>query len=271
MEENKNYGDHFVENNQQQENNKPVNESIVISKGKQTAVILVGWLGLQLIASLIIIIATLIIGDINALPTNELVKLEGYINVASYTVIIIALLAILGLPVIKKLIKQFTNLEKVGKGLIYGGILLATSIVYNMIIMLIFPDFGGSNDNQNAVDSMITQMPVLSFFMVVIFAPVVEEITYRLGLTGIFKNKNKIVALIISSVIFGLIHFNFMSADMKTELIALPSYIISGVVLGLAYLNEDSLATSITAHLTNNLIAFATSFIPAEVIISRLF
>lgn len=273
MEENKNYGDFFVKNNQPEENKtiNDDNESITISKVKQIAVILVGWLGLQLFASVIVLIATLIIGDVTSLPENDLVKLDGYINIASYAVITIALLAILGLPVIKKLIKQFTNLEKVGKGFMYGGILLGTSIAYNMIIMLIFPDFGGSNDNQNAVDSLITQMPVLSFFMVVIFAPLVEEITYRLGLTGIFKNKNKIVALIISSVIFGLIHFNFMSEDMKTELIALPSYIISGVVLGLAYLNEDSLATSITAHLTNNLIAFLTTFIPAEAIISRLF
>lgn len=273
MDEQKNYSELFVDNNQPEEN-KPINddnESITISKAKQIGIIAIGWIGLSVVAFIISFILQLILGDINLLPELTIIKINGYINLACYVIILAAVLAVLGLPVIKKLIKQFKNLEKVGKGLMYGGILLGSSIAYNMIVSLLFPDFGGSNENQVAINDMILNMPVSTFFMVVILAPALEEITYRLGLTGIFKNKNKILALAISSVIFGLIHFNPLSTDLKTELIALPSYIISGVVLGLAYLNEDSLATSITAHLTNNLLAYITTFIPAEAIISRLF
>ena len=48
--------------------------------------------------------------------------------------------------------------------------------------------------------------------------------------------------------------------ELIDELIALPSYIISGVVMALAYTNEDSIATSIIAHMTNNFIAFVQAF-----------
>ena len=269
MNENMNYGDVFI-NNSENNNEQNQDKSITISTPKAIGCIAIGWLGLSVVATIIVLVIQAILGDTSGLLEEELVKLNGYVNLASYAIIFISLLLLLGLPIIKKLINQFKDIEKIGKGLMYGGILLGSSIAYNLIVMLIYPDFGGSNDNQTQVVSMITTMPISSFLMVVILAPLTEEITYRLGLVSIFKKKNKIFALIISSIIFGLIHFNPLSEDMITELIALPSYIISGAVLGLAYLNEDSLATSVTAHLTNNLIAFVQSFIPVETIINKI-
>ena len=198
-------------------------------------------------------------------------KLLGSVNFACYAIICISLLAVLGKPVIIKLLNQFKDLNKIGKGLMYGFILLGSSIVYNLIVLLIYPDFG-TNQNQNAVVDMIKNLPVLSFFSVAIFAPLAEEITYRLCLTGTIAKRSKIIAIVASSVLFGLIHSAFIDLSFLTmtkeeilnEAIALPSYIISGLVMAIAYTKEDSLAVSITAHITNNFIAFIQSFIPVE-------
>ena len=153
----------------------------------------------------------------------------------------------------------------------YGFILLGSSVIYNLIVLLIYPDFG-SNANQNTVVEMIKMYPVLSFFSVALFAPIAEEITYRLGLAGTIAKKSKVLAIVVSSLLFGLIHSAFIDLsflsmtkqEIINEAIALPSYIISGLVMGIAYIKEDSLAVSITAHMTNNFIAFIQSFIPVE-------
>lgn len=245
--------------------------SIQLSQYKSLLGVGIGWLGLSVVATIVSFIVGAIVGDITLLEDIEIIKINGYINVISYGIILISLLAVLGLPIIKQILKQFTDINKLGKGIMYGGILLGTSILYNMIVLLFYPDFG-SNQNQNSVLTMITNMPVLSFLCVVLFAPITEEITYRLCLTGMLRKKSKIFAITVSSLLFGLIHSAFLNLnfigmteqELIDELIALPSYIISGVVMALAYTNEDSIATSIIAHMTNNFIAFIQAFIPVE-------
>ena len=238
---------------------------------KSLACIAIGWVGLSIVATIVSTIALLFIDDPTNLTPVQEANLVGWINFAAYAIIFISLFCVLGKKIIIKFLKQFKNLEKLGRGLMYGGILLGSSIAYNMIVLLIYPAFG-ANQNQNEVVNMITQMPVISFFSVVLFAPITEEITYRLCLTGTIAKKNKILGIVISSTLFGLIHSAFLngsflemtSQEIINEIVALPSYIISGVVMAIAYTREDSIATSITAHMTNNFIAFVQAFIPVE-------
>lgn len=267
----KNYGNYFINNNlEQNPEEKETSNKIDLPSYKAIICFGIGWIGLSIIATIVYFIIGLFI-DISTLEPLQTTKLLGAVNFTCYAIICISLLAVLGKSVIVKLLNQFKDLNKIGKGLMYGFILLGSSIIYNLIVLLIYPDFG-TNQNQNAVVDMIQNIPVLSFFSVAIFAPLAEEITYRLCLAGTIAKKSKIIAIVVSSVLFGLIHSAFIDLSFLTmtkeeiinEVVALPSYVISGLVMAIAYTKEDSLAVSITAHFTNNFIAFIQSFIPVE-------
>ena len=268
--EEKQYGDYFVDNNEPEMNNNEDDIKIDIPNYKAILCFGIGWIGISIIATLIYTIIGLFI-DLSSINEINQIKIMGLVNFACYLVVCVSLLLVLGKPVINKLLKQFKNLNNLGKGLMYGFILLGSSVIYNLIVLLIYPDFG-SNANQHTVVEMIKRYPVLSFFSVALFAPIAEEITYRLGLAGTIAKKSKVLAIVVSSLLFGLIHSAFIDLsflsmtkqEIINEAIALPSYIISGLVMGIAYIKEDSLAVSITAHMTNNFIAFIQSFIPVE-------
>ena len=75
---------------------------------------------------------------------------------------------------------------------------------------------------------------------------------------NLLRRKNRWVAYGVSALIFGFIHFDFSvdtAAALKTELINIPSYIISGLILCRAYEKHQNIATSIIAHAINNGIA----------------
>ena len=133
--------------------------------------------------------------------------------------------------------------------------------IYNLIIQSFYPNLT-ENENQKAIESMISIYPVLSGIMIVVLAPVLEEITYRFGLFGIGYHKNKCIGFILSSLVFGLIHTNFFGVTEELliiELLNFPSYVISGFILSYAFYKENSLVPSMTAHAINNLFAFLSS------------
>ncbi len=131
-----------------------------------------------------------------------------------------------------------------------------------------------SNANQSLIVEMNRLYPFGVFVLTVLLAPIAEEFTYRLGLSDIFYRNKPIVGAIISAFLFALAHFNFNAlildkSDMEAslnllyiELLNLPSYFISGIVLSLAYKSTGSLISSYAIHLVNNLIAWAALMIP---------
>lgn len=284
--EEKQYGDYFLNNyspknlNQRNENNKDENSNkfsnLDIPSYKALACVCMGWLGISIVATIFSLVVGLFI-EIPAEGTTEYLKLNGWLQIVCYSVTLITLLVILGKKILIKLLHQFKKFSSITKGIMYGFLLISASIAYNLIALAIYPDFG-SNQNQNSVVDMIITTPIISFISVVFLAPVTEEITYRLCLTGELAKKSKIIGIIVSSLLFGLIHsafFNLSFLDMDkqqiiNEIVALPSYIISGLIMAIAYVKEDSIACSITAHMTNNFIAFVQAFLAEELIESAI-
>lgn len=81
--------------------------------------------------------------------------------------------------------------------------------------------------------------------LAVVVAPVVEESVFRGGVYRFCKGKTSIfVSLLISGLVFGLIHFNIQS---------LPGLVTVGICLGLAYELSGSLRVSIFFHAFFNL------------------
>ncbi len=137
-------------------------------------------------------------------------------------------------------------------GIGIGAGILAATYIYNSVIDLIHPTT--PNENQSTINLLIDSFPITSVLLLGFLGPIVEEFTYRVGLYSFFRRINKYVAYVLTLVIFGLIHFNFLAKgeDMVNELLNLPIYMISGFLLTLAY-EKFGLACATTAHVFNNL------------------
>ncbi len=123
------------------------------------------------------------------------------------------------------------------------------------------------NANQESVISMVETFPLASFFMIVLFAPFSEELTYRVGLNGAFGRKRRWIGILVSVLVFALAHFDFTSIEtamagdplaLYRELLNLPVYLLAALGLCLAYLATGNVAASMNAHMINNLISFVS-------------
>lgn len=86
----------------------------------------------------------------------------------------------------------------------------------------------------------------------VILAPIIEELVFRKAFFSLFKND--IVALIVSSLVFGLIHVSGESGIYL--LVNLIIYAIPGFALGFVYLkNNKNIYPVIFVHALTNLIS----------------
>ncbi len=112
----------------------------------------------------------------------------------------------------------------------------------------------GSEDRYQETLGHLRKAPVLSFIQVCILAPVMEEILMRgFLLGGLSVNYGKVTALLISSALFALLHFNMVQT---------LSALICGIVLGLLYIRTDSLICCIAAHAGYNIISYFTMIFP---------
>jgi membrane protease YdiL (CAAX protease family) len=99
----------------------------------------------------------------------------------------------------------------------------------------IFIEFG----NQKGIFSAIT---------IIIAAPILEELVFRgIILDGLLKKYSPIKSILVSSILFGVVHFN------PWQFIA--AFII-GCFSGWVYYKTRKLTPSIIIHFANNLVAF---------------
>ena len=108
--------------------------------------------------------------------------------------------------------------------------------------------------NQQLLEELTHNQPLFSFFMVVVFAPLTEELTFRGMLARyVFPQqdnvKQTVLFLLVSTVLFALVHFPTTPQQFLV-------YGSLGLSLGLAYISKGGLAYSIALHALNNLIGF---------------
>ena len=108
--------------------------------------------------------------------------------------------------------------------------------------------------NQQIATDLTLSQPLFSFFAVVIFAPLTEELIFR-GMLARYlfpkqdNRKQTLIFLLISSVLFALIH---SPGTLQQFLV----YASLGFSLGLAYISRKGLIYSISLHALNNLVSF---------------
>ncbi|GAB2477872.1 protease [Hymenobacter qilianensis] len=102
-------------------------------------------------------------------------------------------------------------------------------------------------------DSMrkLSEFPGLSFFVICVSAPILEELLFRgLLLPGLLKNYSPRKAIIQSGLLFGIIHLNPAQA---------VSAFLLGLFLGWLYYRTQSLAACIVVHCLNNAVAWVAT------------
>lgn len=237
----------------------------------------IGWLGFQLLGITIQIIIQAGFGISHPEATKE--ELVAFMNTVgvNFAITGIAYLLLFGAFIlvlclrkrIHGLLKTFTNWLPYVVGIGGGIALLGVSLTYGLLadaLMKLANIVPSVNENESAVRAMVQGFPVLSIFLFGIIGPFCEEITYRVGLFGFTSRLGKILAYIISSLIFAFIHFGWTTLfggtrdDILIELINIPSYIIAGLGLALLY-DRCGFCASFLAHVTNNMVSVISNLI----------
>jgi membrane protease YdiL (CAAX protease family) len=136
------------------------------------------------------------------------------------------------------------------------GIYYLCNLVLNSLILLLAPDFANLNDS--ALMDILGDYPLLMLLSTVVLAPVAEELLYRGLVFGWLREKNAILAYILSALFFSGIHvLQYIGAYSAAHvLVALVLYLPAGLCFAWAYQHSGTILTPIIIHAVNNLLAF---------------
>ena len=182
------------------------------------------------------------------------------INVNNYTasdlaivntftdLILVLILVVLYFKELKKEFKTFKNSWKLSMDTAfkYWFIGLMIMCISNIAIGLITSL--GTSSNEQAVQTLVSSNPYLMLFTAGILAPIAEELTFRKGVSKIFKNKW--VYATASGLIFGLLHV-IGSGNIIEYLYVIP-YGSLGFFFALTYYDTKSIYPSIIMHAIHN-------------------
>ena len=222
---------------------------------KQIILFAVGWLGFQVFATSIQLVATSFIK-----LSGITILSQGFsmvINSICYIGLIIAL-ALIANKDLLKLVPSFKQWQSYIAGLICFASIIVFSMTYGSIIeylkeieVIKIPT--GDNANQTAIVSLEKLFPFTSLIVFGFIGPICEELTYRTGLFSLLRRKNKFLAYFVTIILFAFIHFNYSNdtATLLNELLQLPHYMFAAFAFSFTY-DKFGFAGSVSAHITNN-------------------
>lgn len=242
--------------------NKKDSGTIYLQNGKHVALFLTGWIGFQIIATILELFIAMIFGGTHVFAKPSISMI---LNCGAYGILITCLLAIYGFTNLSSLIKRFRYLRTY----IAAAVCLLSMIVFNNIYAIILNFIKTpvvDNVNETNVVSLTTMYPVASIIFFGFIGPICEELTYRVGLFSLCNKKSKVFAYLIAMIVFAFIHFNFdalLTKNINTglvvnELLNLPYYLFAGFAFAFTY-DHYGFEASVTAHITNNLISLLAS------------
>jgi membrane protease YdiL (CAAX protease family) len=248
---------------------RPFSHMSPMGWGKELALFLTGWLGFQvigLILSYIILSTTKSAYESAGLSGASLlaamkafqgsVAYAGAVDFSLYVVLFCLMLALLDRDLFR-LTAKFKD-PKTYYGILCGVGVMLVSALYGMIISA--SGLSNTNANQNIINELVAQSPLLSVLIFGLIGPFCEELTYRVGLYGFLKRFNVYVAYVLVALIFGFIHFDWDNITSPVEWAMLPDYMISGFLFALIY-DKLGFGASYLAHATNNVVGLVEAII----------
>lgn len=205
---------------------------------------------------IILTILIILISDLEIFRNNEL--LTGYF----WEIVFSSLLLVWFIYVIKKhkldlgfLLSDFRkkvnwketfSLVGIHFLFIFGFVLLLYAVLYFAKPEWIDPLL---NEIPFAADTLKDK--IMFFILACFLAPLVEEFTFRgVILNRLRKRWGTLTAVILSSVLFGILHFET----------AIVGAILFGVLLAVLYLKTNNILVTVSVHFFNNLAASFLSF-----------
>ena len=129
------------------------------------------------------------------------------------------------------------------------------STIIGFLILVFYPDFLNLNDD--SILSMAEQQLPLIVIGTVLLVPPVEEILFRGMIFGSLYNRRPVLAYILSSVLFSIIHLlGYLSIYTPVELLlAFIQYLPAGFVLAWTFVRADTIFAPILLHVLVNSVA----------------
>ena len=185
------------------------------------------------------------------------IELNNYtLNIATFVAAWILTLAIFHKFLIQNIKTFGRSAKKTFLAILAGlGVYFVLNTAVNTGITNLFPDF--YNANESSLDSMAQYYYFPLLICTVLLVPVTEEVIYRGVLFQIVYHKNRILAYVLTTVIFAAIHIvGYIGYEDPFNLfIAFHQYLPAGIALAFAYEMSDSIWAPIIIHSTINLIA----------------
>lgn len=128
-------------------------------------------------------------------------------------------------------------------------------MISNILINTLFKL--GQAENEQLVQGMITDFPLVMLLNAGVIAPIIEELVFRKTFRDTIKGKWAFI--LISSLIFGFMHV--LVATSLIEMIFIIPYTLLGMAFAYMYYDTDSIYTSILAHILHNTILILISIL----------
>ncbi len=173
-------------------------------------------------------------------------KLSDWLNIITIVICVCVFLALLGKTGFK--VQIFSNVTLLSILLAVGSSALLYLLLDNCLDPIFEKAFPASEQAYQETIQNLISAPFTSFLQVCIIAPFIEEILMRgFVLSGLKSTYDVAVALLISSVLFALLHFNMVQT---------LSAFISGLILGLLYVKTGSILCCIIGHCGYNTLSY---------------
>lgn len=114
------------------------------------------------------------------------------------------------------------------------------------------------SENEDTIRQLIKTMPIYISFSTIIYAPFVEELIYRKCFRGLISNKYLFV--ILSGLVFGLMHVISGNQNINDILMGIP-YIIIGLDFAYIYYKTNNIFATMQFHFLHNLLLFIIQLI----------
>ena len=155
--------------------------------------------------------------------------------------------------------KDIKTYPKVKKGLdlkilLYGSLfVMAVGIISGYLmdfINYLFPSFG---NGYGEIEKMLTNSSFIAVFVsTCVLAPIMEEIMFRgIILNNLLSKRSIWYSIIVSSLIFGLIHMNLLQGT---------NAFILGIALAIVFIKTRNIYACMVGHFLNNLIATMATY-----------
>ena len=235
-------------------------------------------------SSIIVMIVTAIVATTSKDPIiidNKIIPsaantIQTWTQILTYVVLIgvLVLLSIKDLKYDTSRLKP--NIKKIILTAVIGvAVMYATSLLLNVLYTVL--KLQGDSQNQMEIESMLKNATMIEkalyAIIIVIVAPLVEEIIFRKSLFGVFKKLKikKIYIVLITGAIFGLMHITSAIVGyivegqyslIGPEFLFGITYIAMGIIFGYVYYKSDeNIYSSLILHIINNLISVILVFI----------